>query len=126
MAKSRKSGDIKLSPSDASLYKVDETSNSEGEPGAICLGYTLVNANDKETIILFYHYCFASIGALSMKRILKVWIKVMQDKKQVTNPYKYRERSKPKWWPATTDDLDSNCRHIEPDHLQNRGQSIDI
>ena len=126
VSKRRKSCDTKLLPSAASLFQVNEASNREDEPKAICLGYTLVNADDKAKITLFYHYCFANIGALCMKRILKVWIKAIHDKKQVTYPYKYGEISKPDWWPSTVDDPNSNCRHKEPDHLQNKGQLINV
>lgn len=126
MVKRKKSCDTKVSPSAASMFDMGATSNREDEPSAICLGYTLVDVNDKATIILFYHYCFASIGALCMKRILKAWIKAIHDKKQVTYPYKYGEVSKPPWWPTWIDDSNFNCRHKEPDHLQNKGQLINI
>lgn len=126
MAKRRKSCDTKLSPSAASLFQVNEASNRENEPRSISLGYTLVNADDKATINLFYHYCFATIGALCMKRILKAWIKAIHDKKQVTHPYKGRDATRPDYWPALTDNPNSNCRHIEPDHLQNKGQLINV
>ena len=119
--KRRESCDIKLSPSDASLYEGDEAANGENKPGAICQGYIVVDFNDKESMILFYHYCFHSIGAVCMKKILKAWIKVIEPKKQVKYPYKGGERTKPKWWPTTTEDINSNCRHMEPDHLWNNG-----
>lgn len=126
MTKRRKSFDTKSSPSDASPYEGGQNSESEDKPNATCQEYTLVNADDKESILLFYHYCLMSIKAVPMKKILKAWIKVISDKKQVTNPYKYRESTKPGWWPPTTGDPNSNCRHIEPDHLHNKGQFINI
>ena len=133
MVKRRKSCDTKWSLSDASPTEREEISEDEDKPDAICQGYTLVdadaicqgytlvNADDKESIISYYHFCLVNIGAILMKKILKAWIKVIHYKKQVTHPYKYREYSKPDWWPSATDDPDSGCRHIEPDHLHNNG-----
>lgn len=124
ISKRRESYDTKLSPSDASPYEGDEASNGEDKRGAICQGYIVIDFNDKESMILFYHYCFHSIGAVCMKKILKAWIKVIEDKKQTKFPYKGGELTKPKWWPTTTEDLTSKCRHMEPDHLWNNGEFI--
>lgn len=110
--KRRNSCDTKSSLSDASL---NENLEGEDKPDAINRGYNLMKANNKESITCFYHFCFAAIGGVPMKMILKAWIKVIHYKKQVTNPYKYGERSKPVWWPP------EGCRHMEPDHLHKSG-----
>lgn len=120
-AKRQKSSETKSPPSNAPWCEEDENPKGKDKDKAIYDGYTVVNADDKTTIISSYHFCLCNIGALPLKKILKAWIKVIQPKKQRTYPYKGREHTAPYWWPPTTNDPKSDCRHIEPDHLHRNG-----
>ncbi len=55
--------------------------------------------------------CFSQLQQLTCSLISKIWIKILEPKKQSNYPYNRGDSSKPNWWPV-------NVRHREPDHLK--------
>lgn len=101
--------------------------------------FKLVKISDADAFTCFYDTKFRQIGQLSLKKILKCWIKKIHPKKQANYPYnggKFKERSrelhgednpgeetKPPYWPPTLwCEFWERCRHKEPDHQRKLGQ----
>lgn len=61
-----------------------------------------------------YEQIFKSLQELSMKAILKEWIKKIEPGKSRSFPYHGGRGLPPKWWP-------SGVEHVEPDHLKKKG-----
>ena len=63
---------------------------------------------------------------VNCKSIAKVWIKMIEEKKQIHHPYNGggekskwggdSAKSKPRWWPE-------DVQHKEPDHLKKPGNT---
>ena len=94
-----------------------------------------VPPNDDETFRAFYAAKFEEMQQIICRRVCKLWIKVVQSKKQASNPYNGGKRARqmklgtkeergevtrPAWWPK------SGCRHIEPDHLKKHGKPLKL
>jgi hypothetical protein len=69
-----------------------------------------------DEVTTFLETRFRQLQQLCCKSVAKVWIKVIEPKKQTRYPYNRGEESKPDWWP-------SDVRHKEPDHLMKPGMS---
>lgn len=86
--------------------------------------------NDRERFTEVYNEILTKILQVSLKKVLKAWIKVIQPRKQSNFPYNggkmnhiaidqygkdwEGELTKPPWWPE-------HIRHKEPDHLHKQG-----
>lgn len=98
-----------------------------------------VRISDTIQFTCFYDTMFRHIGQLSMKKILKCWIKKIHPKKQAKYPYnggKLKDKSKklygddnpgeetkPPWWPPSIwHNKGERIRHKEPDHQYKPGQ----
>lgn len=101
--------------------------------------YKHIQLGDKEEVTRYYESLIRLIGQLSLKKILKAWIREIQPRKQAENPYnggKYKSLSikmygddnlgamtAPSWWPPCFQRKDkARCRHREPDHQIKPGQ----
>ena len=76
--------------------------------------HEFVVIGDHERVKAMYYIIFCHIQEKSMKIVLKIWIKVIQQKKQSQYPYIGGEETRPNWWPK-------DVRHTEPDHLLKSG-----
>lgn len=83
----------------------DESANTKDKPP------TSFRISDDRTLVRVYDWIFASMQQLSMKNILKAWIKEIEPKKSRRFPYCQAEKSQPRWWP-------NDVEHREPDHLK--------
>lgn len=63
-----------------------------------------------------YDQIFSLLQQLSMKNIVKEWIKEVEPKKSRTFPYCGGQKSAPSWWPH-------DVEHREPDHLKKARKS---
>lgn len=86
----------------------------------------------------YYDQMFRMVGQVSLKKILKCWIRQIHPKKQTQHPYnggKLKENSimlfgkenvgeqtKPPWWPPSLESKEwERSRHKEPDHQKKPG-----
>jgi hypothetical protein len=83
-------------------------------------GHTLRTVSVKyDKLDDYYIGRFTAMQQIACRLLLKVWIKVIQPKKQVKCPYNGGEEAKPAWWPQSV-------RHKEPDHLSKAGTSAEV
>jgi hypothetical protein len=73
-----------------------------------------IKLGDEETIRQYYDTTLKLVQQLSVKQLLKEWIKEIEPKKQKNFPYKRGIR--PKWWP-------DDAAYKEPDHIKVEGKS---
>ncbi|KAL8913428.1 MAG: hypothetical protein Q9171_001721 [Xanthocarpia ochracea] len=76
------------------------------------------------------------VGQLTLRKVLKAWVKVKQPQKQTNFPYnggKNAEEQNPRnpglltapdWWPDQDGWPDKGCRHKEPDHIKKTERTI--
>ncbi|MCJ1261678.1 hypothetical protein MMC22_001544 [Lobaria immixta] len=85
-----------------------------------------IMAGDLEKITEIYHQLLEGLSQVNLKKVLKVWIKLIAPHKQCIHPYcggktkeeaiwrygskKKGELTKPSWWPR-------DIIHCEPDHI---------
>lgn len=85
---------------------------------------------DREKITEIYHQLLEGLSQVNLKKVLKVWIKLIAPYKQSIHPYcgwktkeeairrygskKKGELTKPSWWPR--DNI-----HCEPDYMLKSG-----
>lgn len=85
---------------------------------------------DRTRTTEIYNEILTSILQVTLKKVLKAWIKVVQPRKQSNNPYnggknkliaidqygknRAGELTRPDWWPE-------NINHRGPDHLPKHG-----
>lgn len=91
------------------------------------IAYTIERIKISDTLALeaFYRRGLMDMQQVNCKSIAKVWIKVIEEKKQIHHPYNGgrqggkwdgdSELSKPPWWPGPV-------QHKEPDHLKKPGE----
>lgn len=104
----------------SSVRGLDSTSPSE-EGESSPWTERRVKVSDTEELVRFYDQSFKDLQQVNCKSVAKVWIKAIEEKKQINHPYNGgkpdgpfggdSERSKPPWWPR-------NIQHKEPDHLK--------
>ncbi|KAH8926903.1 hypothetical protein BT69DRAFT_1317293 [Atractiella rhizophila] len=75
------------------------------------VGVRSISFNSSESVSVFLQNEFSNLQQVSCRIVAKLWIKVIEPKKQNRYPYQRGERSKPDWWPR-------EIRHKEPDHLK--------
>jgi len=92
----------------------DSDSNPGGEVETIPQHVPL-RIGDADALTTFYTTRLCQMQQLNCRLIAKVWIKVIQPKKQSNFAYKYGDSSKPPWWPK-------DIKHQEPDHLKKHGE----
>ena len=92
----------------------DNQSSSDGE------GFThqRIKISDRDELLRWYEQSFKDLQQVNCKSVAKVWIKAIEEKKQINHPYNGgkqfngdSEASKPPWWPR-------DVQHKEPDHLR--------
>ncbi|CAN3354971.1 hypothetical protein DICA0_C07800 [Diutina catenulata] len=76
------------------------------------------DVNYLDELVAHYRNLLAGMSQLVCKDLAKQWIKIVQPNKQATFPYKFKEDSKPPWWPR-------HVAHVEPDHMDKEGR-IDL
>ncbi|KAL8855137.1 MAG: hypothetical protein Q9221_000043 [Calogaya cf. arnoldii] len=107
--------------------------------------FDILTPGDVAALEVYYTKGVCQVGQLTMKKVLKQWVKVKQPKKQSANPYNGRknrpqqEREKkesgkadpnpgistaPDWWPTQDGWPTKGCRHKEPDHLKKPERTI--
>lgn len=69
----------------------------------------------------FYLIRFKDMQQTSCKIMGKVFVKLVEPKKQTHHPYTRGDEKKPPWWPNTSGE--NHVRHVEPDHLLRPGES---
>lgn len=69
---------------------------------------------DRDKITEIYRTRLSLMLQLTLKKILKLWIKAVHPKKQSLHPYNGGIRTKPEWWPE-------DVKHTEPDHMSKAG-----
>lgn len=91
-------------------------------------GQTLIRADDRNMLRLYYKKAFEEFQQLNCRSIAKSYIKLVEPRKQVHFPYNGKttlggksqsfdpEMTKPAWWPV-------GVVHKEPDHLLKDGMS---
>ncbi|RFU24067.1 hypothetical protein B7463_g12271, partial [Scytalidium lignicola] len=70
---------------------------------------------DEKEVTKFYHLRFKDLQQSACKIIGKIFVKVVEPKKQTHYPYTGGAAKAPPWWPPTTGE--NAIRHKEPDHL---------
>ena len=102
------------------------------------LGNTWIRADDEEKFRQFYKLKFSQMHQNFCKKVVKEWIKQVQEKKQSIYPYNGGKKARalnlcdaaagdctrPPWWPAP-----SLCAHKEPDHIEKDGtfqETLDV
>ena len=70
----------------------------------------------------FYFTRFKDMQQSSCKVMGKVFVKLVEPKKQTHHPYTKGAEKAPPWWPQTTGE--NHVRHREPDHLLRPGNSF--
>ncbi|KAL8951042.1 MAG: hypothetical protein Q9222_002956 [Ikaeria aurantiellina] len=147
-AASAREMDIQSSDSESDDYDCTrQDSESEDDEPMTIDPVTSSQANDREKIKKYYKDAFDRNGQIYLKKILKLWIKVKQPRKQTLYPYNggkhkaLREQEKangvinenpglltaPPWWPSQVDwEIQSSpgCRHREPDHTRKKERLI--
>ncbi|KAL8657907.1 MAG: hypothetical protein Q9226_001457 [Calogaya cf. arnoldii] len=106
--------------------------------------FDILTPGDVTALEVYYTKGVCQVGQLTMKKVLKQWVKVKQPKKQSANPYNGRknrpqqERERkdgkpdpnpgistaPDWWPTQDGWPTKGCRHKEPDHLRKPERTI--
>jgi hypothetical protein len=97
-------------------YSDSDDSNPGGEVETIPQHVPL-RIGDADALTTFYTTRLCQMQQLNCRLIAKVWIKVIQPKKQSNFAYKYGDSSKPPWWPK-------DIKHQEPDHLKKHGEGF--
>lgn len=117
-----------------------EDSDEDGEEIEREDSYRSVQLVETDEFTRYYDTMFRVIGQLSLKKILKYWIRNIHPKKQGQYPYnggKFKissmklygetnpgEQTKPPWWPPSLENEKwERARHREPDHQRKIGQS---
>lgn len=67
-----------------------------------------------QSLAAWYTDKFKSLQTKASNTVCKLWIRVIEPKKQTNFPYISGAAGQPSWWPA-------NVRHKEPDHLGKEG-----
>ncbi|KAK0100427.1 hypothetical protein ONS95_008375 [Cadophora gregata] len=70
---------------------------------------------DDAKVDAYYRQRFKDMQQTACKIIGKVFVKLLEPKKQTHHPYTKGDENAPPWWPSTTGK--DACRHKEPDHL---------
>ena len=81
----------------------------------------LIIGNEAE-VETFYHTRFKEMQQSSCKVIGKVFVKLVEPKKQTHYPYTKGDDMAPPWWPVTSITVENHVRHKEPDHLLRPGK----
>lgn len=85
-----------------------------------------IEVQETEAITAWMREAFAAVQQQACRLLAKEWIKVIQPKKQSTNPYNGKragmenpspELTKPLYWPPSVE-------HKEPDHLKSPGKLL--
>jgi hypothetical protein len=75
---------------------------------------------DEAEVVKFYSVRFKDMQQSSCKVMGKVFVKLVEPKKQSHHPYTKGDEKAPSWWPPMTGD--NGVRHKEPDHLLKPGR----
>jgi hypothetical protein len=103
--------------------KVEDSYSSDSAQDRIPL-----EIGDSKKLLVFYETAFQALQQLNCRQIAKVFIRVIEPRKQVKHPYNGGkpppgsapgekgdpEKTKPDWWPK-------GVTHKEPDHLKKPG-----
>lgn len=117
---------------------VDGDDSEDDEEVNYIEDYRSVQYSNTGQLTEYYDEKFRTIGQLSLKKILKCWIRKIHPKKQTQHPYnggKLKENSiklygkgnvgeqtKPPWWPPSLESKEwERSRHKEPDHQKKPG-----
>ncbi|KAL8710946.1 MAG: hypothetical protein Q9220_004545 [cf. Caloplaca sp. 1 TL-2023] len=131
--------DVQISDTEDENVDCTQESESEDDEPISTDPVESSQANNRKEIQKYYREAFRRNGQTYLKKILKLWIKVKQPRKQTTYPYNGRkpkalqeqERAKgdiddnpglltaPPWWPSQ-----HGCRHKEPDHTKKEERLI--
>jgi hypothetical protein len=71
-----------------------------------------IRLGDRDELDKFYHQTFHCIQQLTLKSLMKAWLKVIIPGRQRMAPYTKHHR--PEFWPM-------DCQYKEPDHLKKQG-----
>jgi hypothetical protein len=75
--------------------------------------------NDEAEIQRFYFARFEDMSQSACNVIAKVFVKLVEPKKQTHYPYIKGDVKVPPWWPDTKDE--NSVQHRDPDHLPKPG-----
>lgn len=89
------------------------SSPSLSSPGKNALGLTLVTFTP-QSLAAWYTEKFSAWQDKTCKTVCKLWVRVVEPKKQTLYPYLKGDPGRPTWWPP-------QVRHKEPDHLVKPG-----
>ncbi|KAM0752046.1 hypothetical protein T439DRAFT_379175 [Meredithblackwellia eburnea MCA 4105] len=98
--------DPQSSPGEISGYPTPHPSSSQPPPTPTHAQHTFT----APALTAWYSDKISSIIVRACCTICKIWIKVVEPKKQTNFPYLSGDTGKPPWWPE-------NVRHREPEHL---------
>lgn len=98
-------------------------SNEEMLPPVPSRKTQTLQIDDSPRVEEFYKTRFKEMQQTACKTIGKVFVKLVEPKKQTHHPYTRGNESAPPWWPCTNQHTDPEhyVKHKEPDHLYKKG-----
>lgn len=105
----------KTSPKYASLSDSEQTPVPESCNASPIERRIAIRVGDTAQVEQFYHQRFKDLQQQACRSLGKIWVALLQPKKQSKNPYSGGDSSKPFWWPDMCDG--KPMPHKEPDHL---------
>lgn len=99
------------------IHVSDDDEVSDGFTGSAVSEYEYeeVAISNTDRIDKYYKDQVEKMDQMSLKTILRAWVKEIHPQKQTSNPYKDGQKSAPIWWPK-------DCPHKGPDHLIKEGK----